>query len=268
MALVLCGGMKRIAEVNERLVPFMAVFYTAGALVILFAHADRILPALLCIFREAFSFSEAAHGFSGYALMRSASWGFQRGIFSNEAGLGSSAVIHASSSEKTPYKQGYWGIFEVFFDTCVICTLTALVLLVTGVAGQTPVGNMPEDAGLALAGTAFADVFGAYGRVFIAFAVTFFAFSSILGWSFYGMRAWEYLFGEKSTGLYRILFAAAALPGALWSADTVLRLSDVFNGCMALPNLVGLSVLSGVAVGLTPGARRSEKVKKTLDNGD
>lgn len=101
----------------------------------------------------------------------------------------------------------------MFFDTCVICTLTALVLLVTGVAGQTPVGNMPEDAGLALAGTAFADVFGAYGRVFIAFAVTFFAFSSILGWSFYGMRAWEYLFGEKSTGLYRILFAAAALPG-------------------------------------------------------
>lgn len=268
VALVLCGGMKRIAKVNERLVPFMAVFYTAGALVILFAHADRILPALLCIFREAFSFSKAAHGFSGYALMRSASWGFQRGIFSNEAGLGSSTVIHASSSEKTPYKQGYWGIFEVFFDTCVICTLTALVLLVTGVAGQTPVGNMPEDAGLALAGTAFADVFGAYGRVFIAFAVTFFAFSSILGWSFYGMRAWEYLFGEKSTGLYRILFAAAALPGALWSADTVLRLSDVFNGCMALPNLVGLSVLSGVAVGLTPEARRSEKVKKALDNGD
>ncbi len=251
VALVLCGGMKRIASANERLVPFMAVFYTVGSLIILLFHADRILPALGDILAGAFSFSGVFHGFSGYALMRSVSLGFKRGIFSNEAGLGSSAVIHAASSETTPYKQGYWGIFEVFFDTCFICTLTALVLLVTGVLEKTPAA-MPEDAGFSLAGQAFADVFGRFGNLFVALAVTFFAFSSILGWSFYGMRAWEYLFGEKSTALYKILFAAAALPGALWSADTVLRISDVFNGCMALPNLVGLLVLSETVISLTP----------------
>ena len=251
-ALVLCGGMKRIAAVSERLVPFMAVFYTAGTLVILVCRADRLLPALALIFKEAFSPTGVFGGFSGYALLRTMSWGFRRGIFSNEAGLGSSTVIHAESTEKVPYKQGYWGIFEVFFDTCVICTLTALVLLVSGVLDGAAYGSFTEDAGLALAGKAFASVFGRFGNMFVAFAVTFFAFSSILGWSFYGMRAWEYLFGKKSLPLYKLLFAAAALPGALWSADTVLRLSDVFNGCMALPNLVGLLVLSETVISLTP----------------
>ena len=166
-------------------------------------------------------------------------------------------MIHAESAEKVPYKQGYWGIFEVFFDTCVICTLTALVLLVSGVLDGAAYGSLTEDAGLALAGKAFASVFGRFGNMFVAFAVTFFAFSSLLGWSFYGLRAWEYLFGKKSLPLYKLLFAAAALPGALWSADTVLRLSDVFNGCMALPNLLGLVVLSETVIRLTPKAKKN-----------
>lgn len=149
-------------------------------------RADRLLPALALIFKEAFSPTGVFGGFSGYALLRTMSWGFRRGIFSNEAGLGSSTVIHAESTEKVPYKQGYWGIFEVFFDTCVICTLTALVLLVSGVLDGAAYGSLTEDAGLALAGKAFASVFGRFGNMFVAFAVTFFAFSSLLGWSFYG----------------------------------------------------------------------------------
>lgn len=261
-ALVLCGGMKRITRANERLVPLMAAFYMIGTLVILACHADKLFPALGQIFREAFSFSGALGGFTGYALMRAISQGFQRGIFSNEAGLGSSTLIHAQSGETTPYQQGYWGIFEVFFDTCVICTLTALVLLVTGVLEHVPQAAVENQAGLSLAGEAFAAVFGRFGKWFVAVAVTFFAFSSILGWSFYGMRAWEYLFGEKSLPVYKILFVSAAFPGAMWSADTVLHLSDVFNGCMALPNLFGLLMLSETVIGLTPHTRAMNAAPK------
>lgn len=256
-ALVLCGGMKRIAAVSERLVPFMAVFYTAGTVIILVCRADRLLPALALIFKEAFSPAGIFGGFTGCALLRTMSWGFRRGIFSNEAGLGSSTVIHAESAEKVPYKQGYWGIFEVFFDTCVICTLTALVLLVSGVLDGVPGGSLAEDAGFALAGKAFASVFGRFGNAFVALAVTIFAFSSLLGWSFYGMRAWEYLFGKKSLPLYKLLFAAAAFPGALWGVETVLRVSDVFNGCMVLPNLLGLVVLSETVIRLTPKIKKN-----------
>ncbi|MGN1120774.1 MAG: alanine/glycine:cation symporter family protein [Eubacteriales bacterium] len=250
-ALVLLGGAGRIARANERLVPFMALFYTAGCMVILAVHADRLLPALCAIFGGAFRWNAAAGGVGGFTLAKAAGWGFKRGIFSNEAGLGSSAAVHAASCETVPARQGLWGLFEVFVDTGVICTLTALVLLTTGVADSS--AGISENAGLSLAVSAFADVFGAFGAGFIALSVTLFAFSSILGWSFYGVRAWEYLFGTKTCALYLFLFAAAAIPGALLRAESILRVSDIFNGFMALPNLAGLLCLTGVVATLTPG---------------
>ena len=260
-ALVILGGAQRVARANERLVPFMALFYTAGSFIILAVYADRILPAFGSIFTQAFCLSAAAHGTAGYALARAVSWGFKRGIFSNEAGLGSSAAIHAASSETVPSKQGYWGIFEVFFDTGVICTLTALVILVTGVS-EKPGVSTAQGAGLSLAVEAFADVFGRFGGYFIAFAVTLFAFSSILGWSFYGVRAWEYVFGTKSICIYKAAFAAAALPGALLGTQEILRVSDIFNGLMALPNLVGLLALVGVVSACTP--KRGERTNRKM----
>lgn len=245
VAFVILGGAERIAKANERLVPFMAALYIGGALVILLVHADRVLPAFGRIFREAFSLRSAAGGAGGMLLARGLTFGLRRGIFSNEAGLGSSATVHAASAETDPAKQGLWGMFEVFFDTGVICTVTALVILTACDAAVIDAAGGAEDGGFSLAVYAFSDVFGCFGGVFIAAAVTLFAFSSLLGWSFYGVRAWEFLFGGRGVGWYRMLFVAAVFFGAFLGTADILRLSDIFNGLMALPNLAGVLLLSG-----------------------
>ena len=249
-AAVVIGGAKRIAGANERLVPFMAAFYIAGCLVILAVRAEYIGDALFSIFSSAFGADAATGGIGGYAVAKSASWGLRRGLFSNEAGLGSSATVHAMSQENNPVKQGFWGMFEVFFDTGVICTLTSLVILTT--TGIPHIGNganganiVGDEAKLGLAVNAFSFVFGNYGGAFVALSVALFAFSSILGWCFYGEKACEYLFGKKITFLYKAVFSASIIPGMMLGADLVMNVSDLFNIFMAVPNLSAVLLMSG-----------------------
>lgn len=260
-ALVILGGITRIAKANERIVPFMAGFYIIGTLVIICMHADMIGPAFASIFSHAFSVKAAAGGIGGAVIKQAITWGFKRGVFSNEAGLGSSVMVHSASNVKEPVTQGLWGIFEVFFDTIIVCTMTALLILTTGVVDLDTGASISGASKLGLATEAFTNSFGTFGGVFMAIAVTLFAFSTVLGWSYYGTKAWEYIFGTKSTFLYKIVFLAVVVIGSVLSADLVIDLSDTFNGLMAIPNLIGVLTLSGTVMAIT-----NNYVKRRLEN--
>ncbi|MCR5829123.1 MAG: sodium:alanine symporter family protein [Lachnospiraceae bacterium] len=249
--LVIIGGLKRIAETNEKIVPFMAVFYILGSIVIVVMNADRLLPALGSIFRGAFNFQAAAGGVGGAVIAKAMTWGFKRGVFSNEAGLGSSVMVHSTSDVKEPVTQGLWGIFEVFVDTIIVCTLTALVILTSGVVDIDTGSSLSGVTKLGLATEAFSESFGSFGGIFIAAAVTLFAFSTCLGWSFYGKKAWEYLFGTKSTIIYKVIFLAAILASSILDTALAIDLSDTFNGLMAIPNLIGVVALCGLVRKIT-----------------
>ena len=238
-AVITLGGLKRITKVNETLVPFMACFYLLGAMTIILLHRDRILPAFSSIFKDAFSREAAAGGLGGTVMKNALSQGFKRGIFSNEAGLGSSVIVHAASSEKEPVVQGFWGIFEVFFDTIILCTLTALLILTSGVT------EASNGTGFDLATKAFTKTFGTPGGIFITVSLFLFAFGTILAWNYYGSKAWEYLFGTHSIFLYKYLYIAVILLGCTMHVDLIIKLSDTFNGLMALPNLIGVLSLTG-----------------------
>lgn len=250
-ALVILGGIQRIARANEKLVPFMAVFYIIGAVAIVVMHFDQVGAAFASIFRNAFSFEAVSGGVGGALIKQAITWGFKRGVFSNEAGLGSSVMVHSASNVKEPVTQGLWGIFEVFFDTIVVCTLTALVILTSGVVDLTTGQSFSGATKLGLTTEAFTNSFGIAGGIFIAVAVTLFAFSTVLGWSYYGTKAWEFLFGTKSTIIDKIVFLAVILAGTTLSADLVIDLSDTFNGLMAIPNLIGVVTLSGMVMAIT-----------------
>lgn len=260
-ALVILGGITRIAKANERIVPFMAGFYIIGTLVIICMHADMIGPAFASIFSHAFSVKAAAGGIGGAVIKQAITWGFKRGVFSNEAGLGSSVMVHSASNVKEPVTQGLWGIFEVFFDTIIVCTMTALLILTTGVVDLDTGASISGASKLGLATEAFTNSFGTFGGVFMAIAVTLFAFSTVLGWSYYGTKAWEYIFGTKSTFLYKIVFLTVVVIGSVLSADLVIDLSDTFNGLMAIPNLIGVLTLSGTVMAIT-----NNYVKRRLKN--
>jgi len=249
--LVIIGGLKRIAETNEKIVPFMAAFYILGSLIIVIMNAGQLIPALGAIFRGAFNMKAAAGGVGGAVIARAMTWGFKRGVFSNEAGLGSSVMVHSTSDVKEPVTQGLWGIFEVFVDTIVVCTLTALVILTSGVVDLESGASMSGVTKLGLATEAFTKSFGSFGGIFIAVAVTLFAFSTCLGWSFYGKKTWEYLFGTKSTIIYKVLFLIAILASSVLDTALAIDLSDTFNGLMAIPNLIGVIALSGLVRKIT-----------------
>lgn len=250
-ALVIIGGLTRIAKANERIVPFMAVFYIIGAFVIVGMNYDKIGPAFASIFTNAFSLNAAAGGIAGAAIKQAVTWGFKRGVFSNEAGLGSSVMVHSASNVKEPVTQGLWGIFEVFFDTIIVCTLTALVILTGGVVDISTGESLSGATKLGLATEAFTVNFGTFGGIFVAVAVTLFAFSTVLGWSYYGTKAWEYLFGTKATVIYKVIFVAAILASTVLDASLAIDLSDTFNGLMAIPNLIGVITLSGTVMAIT-----------------
>ena len=250
-ALVIIGGISRIASANERIVPFMAVFYIAGSLAIIVKNGGMVVPAFGAIFKGAFSMRAAAGGVGGAVIKQAVTWGFKRGVFSNEAGLGSSVMVHSASNVKEPVTQGLWGIFEVFFDTVIVCTMTALLILTSGIVDLETGASISGSTKLGLATEAFTATFGAFGGIFIAVAVTLFAFSTVLGWSYYGTKAWEYLFGTKATVVYKVLFLAVVIIGSTISADLVIDLSDTFNGLMAIPNLIGVLTLSGTVVAIT-----------------
>ena len=261
VALVIMGGIKRIASVTEKIVPFMAITYIIGALVVIFSNITAIPGAFASIFGNAFNLPSMGGGVVGFTIMVAMKRGISRGVFSNEAGLGSSVMVHSASDVKEPVVQGMWGIFEVFADTIIVCTMTALTILCSGVYDFTLYesaaveGVSLADAGLlsgvALTSAAFESVFGALGNKFISIAVMLFAFSTILGWSYYGERAVEYLFGLKAVPVYKVIFILIIFIGCNASLQLVVDISDTFNGFMALPNLIAITLLSKQVVEMT-----------------
>ncbi len=244
---VILGGLKRVAATTEKLVPFMVVLYFIGTAIIIIMHISMIPEIFSAIFRGAFSVKAAAGGGFGYGLALAMKMGFKRGVFSNEAGLGSSVMVHSSSNVKEPVRQGMWGIFEVFADTIIVCTLTALTVLSSGVVDLTTgeLTELGESVGSSsFVSTAFSNVFGPAGAVFIALAILLFAYSTVLGWSHYGTTACHYLFGEKAVWPYRIIFVIIVLAGSVMTAQLAWDISDTFNGLMMLPNLIGVLALS------------------------
>ena len=250
-AVILLGGLKRVAAVAERLVPAMALLYIVGALTVVGVHITAVPAALAAIVKGAFGLRAAGGGIVGYGLSQAVTWGFKRGAFSNEAGLGSSVMVHAASNVKEPVQQGMWGIFEVFADTMVVCTLTALVVLTSGFVDLDTGRIAAGAAGSALVGQAFDAVFGTLGSKLIAVCILLFAYSTALGWSCYGCKAVEYLFGAGAGAFYRVLFVALMPLGAVMRLDLAWTLSDTFNGLMMLPNLIGVIALSGTVVRIT-----------------
>ena len=257
IGLVIVGGIQRIGKVSEMLIPLISVFYLVGSLIALALHAEAIPSALVEIWNGAFHPAQIGAGVLGYTVSSALRFGFARGVFSNEAGLGSATIAHAATSETDPVRQGFWGIFEVFADTVVVCTLTALVILTSGAMSD------PSLDGEALIGAAFAVSFGSFGRIFIAISVLLFAVASIIGWSYYGESCVRYLSGERISLLfiYRVVFLFLVVVGATIQLRLVWNAADVLNGLMAVPNLIGV-------VGLTPVVcqeiRRFQKEEKRL----
>lgn len=250
-AIVIIGGLKRIASVAEKLVPFMAIVYILGALVIFFANIDQAGAVFTAIFKGAFGLRAVGGGIVGSGVKMALTWGMKRGVFSNEAGLGSSVMVHSSSNVKEPVRQGMWGIFEVFADTMIVCTLTAFAVLSSGLIDLNTGAVLSDASGSALVGQAFSTIFGSLGPAFIAIAILLFAFSTVLGWSHYGSKAWEYLFGVKSVILYKTVFVLMIFIGCIMNLSLAWDLSDTFNGLMAIPNLIGVIALSPIVVKIT-----------------
>ncbi|MBQ6847907.1 MAG: sodium:alanine symporter family protein [Clostridia bacterium] len=257
-AVITLGGLKRIANVAEKIVPFMVVLFVLGSLAIICVNYSAIIPAFKAIFVNAFKPEAFVGGSLGSAIMLAAQQGFKRGVFSNEAGLGSSVMVHSNSNIKEPVKQGMWGIFEVFADTMVVCTMTALVVLTSGGLNggvfNAQTGAIAEGyTDATLVGGAFNTIFpwGGIGAKFIAIAMFLFAFTTVLGWSHYGSKAWEYLFGAKTTFIFRIIHVCTVIFGAMLTSSLAWDISDTFNGLMMLPNLIGVVVLLPLVVKIT-----------------
>lgn len=245
VALILLGGVKRIGQVTEKLVPFMALLYIVLAVgIVLFKI--QVLPSVFkAIFEGAFKPAAVTGGAVG-SLFMSMKKGVSRGIFSNEAGLGTGSIAHACADTRKPVKQGMFGIFEVFTDTIVICTLTALVIL----CSQVPVGY-GQAAGAELTIRGFISVYGNWVSVFTAVAMCCFAFSTILGWGLYGARCIEFLFSEKVIKPFMVAYSLVAILGATADLGLMWNIAETFNGLMAIPNLIALFLLSGTVVKLT-----------------
>jgi len=278
LALIILGGIKSIGKTTAILVPFMSLIFIVMSLIVILTNANMIGSAFSLIFGNMFSIRSAVSGVGGYMIARITQQGIMlivqkglaRGIFSNEAGLGSSVIAHSASVTREPVKQGFWGIFEVFFDTFVICTLTALVILVTfgnesGMANVLYASKtLPDGSVVALyADTtvsmmAFANNFGLFGKIVYSVILPLFAFTTIVAWSYYGEKSVDFLFrkaGEKcrkiARTVFKVLYVLLVIVASLISGDLVWAISDTFNGLMALPNLVGLVIMSGLVAKLT-----------------
>ncbi len=259
-ALIVLGGLKRIAAFAEKIVPFMVVLFVVGGLIIIGVNYANIVPAFKAIFVNALNFKAAAGGAIGVAIVQ----GFKRGVYSNEAGLGSSVMVHANSNIKEPVKQGMWGIFEVFADTMVVCTMTALIVLTSGVYDLGTNTALTGDA--TMVADAFNSVFGFanIGGRFIAIAILLFAFTTVLGWDHYGSKAWEYLFGTKTVKLYKVIHLVMIMCGALMTSSLAWDISDTFNGLMMIPNLIGVIALSGTVFAITKNYVDRKKKNKDI----
>ena len=241
-AAVLFGGIQRIGAVTEKFIPFMSALYIIFTVIVIGANIGNIIPALKLIVVSAFNPQAVLGAGSGILLKNAVVWGLRRSAFSNEAGLGSAAIAHAAAQTEGPVQQGLFGIFEVFMDTIVICTLTALTIISSGI--EIEFGTVP---GSALITAAFATVFGdKIAALFVAFCLMMFAYSTILGWSLYGTRCTQYLFGIKASKVYQFIFIAIVIVGCVSPIEAVWNLADTFNGLMAIPNFIALFALSPV----------------------
>lgn len=245
IAMILLGGIKRIGQVTEKLVPFMALLYILLGLGVILLNIQNIPSVFVSIFKGAFQPSAVTGGIIG-SMFLSIKKGVSRGIFSNEAGLGTGSIAHACADTKKPVKQGMFGIFEVFTDTIVICTLTALVILCSGV----PI-TYGEAAGAELTILGFTSTYGNWVSIFTAIAMCCFAFSTALGWGLYGARCIEFLFSEKVIKPFMVVYALVAILGATANLGLMWNIAETFNGLMAIPNLIALFLLSGTVVRLT-----------------
>ncbi len=250
-ALILLGGLKRIANFAEKVVPFMVVLFVAGSLIVLGINYKFIGAAFAAIFKYAFSVPAVIGAAGGTIIKTVVTQGCKRGVFSNEAGLGSSVMVHSNTNVIEPVRQGLWGIFEVFADTMIVCTMTALVVLTSGFINLETGALADGLSDATLVAKSFANVFGIWGERFIAIAILLFAFTTVLGWDHYGTKAWEYLFGTKSVKAYKVIHLVTIMCGALLTSSLAWDISDTFNGLMMVPNLIGVIALSGLVLKIT-----------------
>lgn len=258
---VILGGIGRIGRFSEGLVPCMALFFLGGGLIVLWQNAAAIPGALADIMVSAFTPKAAIGGGLGYSVGTAMRYGVARGVFTNEAGMGSSAMAHAASNVKDSAEEGMWGIFEVFIATIAVCSITALVILTTGVYQPDAAleairtGTVTDVMlGAPLSSAAFSTVFGSFGGIFVSICLLLFAFTSLLGWSYYGERGLSYLTGnDRGRGIYRVIFLVMVVLGSVGDLSSVWQLADIFNGLMALPNLIALLLLTPEALSLLRG---------------
>lgn len=238
---IIFGGLKSIAKVTSKLIPFMAVFYICISMVIICMNIQAIPDAISLIIKDAFTGSAAVGGFAGSTIMMAMQNGVARGIFSNEAGLGSAPIAAAAAKTNYPSEQGLISMTGTFIDTIIVCSMTGLVLVLTGVWSG-------EYSGAAMTSAAFVQGFGNIGSILLTISLVLFAFTTILGWNYYGERACVYLFGVKGITPYRIIFITMIALGVFLKLDVIWILADIVNGLMAIPNLIALVALSGVVV--------------------
>ena len=253
VGIVILGGVRRIGLFATALVPFMCVVYIAAALVVLVVNASAIPAAFATIFSEAFTGTAAVGGFAGSTMMLAMQFGVARGVFSNEAGLGTAGIAQAAGTTNCAVRSGLIGMLGTFIDTLIVCTMTGLAIVCTGVWTT-------GAKGASLSAAAFEQAMPGYGGSILSISLVIFAFTTILGWSYYGEKCWIYLLGKKTVIPYRILWVAAVMLGAIAKLDFVWLMADVLNGLMAIPNLISLLLLSSVVVKLTQ--EYFEKLKK------
>ena len=253
VAVVVLGGVKRIGQVTSLLVPFMSVFYVAAGVVVILMRITDLPGVLGSIFTSAFSLEAVGGGVFGYAIMVAMKNGFARGVFSNEAGLGSAPIAHAASSAEEPAEQAIWGVFEVFFDTIIICSITAFTVLLSGFELGADALAAYASKGAAAVAAFNAILPGTLGGTIIQLSLIFFALSTILSWSYYGERCWGYLCKDNKVvaSIYKVVFVLFCIVGATGSGQLMWDISDTLNGAMAIPNLIALILLSGAVANIT-----------------
>ena len=242
IAFFIFGGIEKISDVSTKIVPFMAILYILASITVLALHWEQLLPTLALVFKSAFTPAAAVGGFTGATVQQSIQRGIARGVFSNESGLGSAPIAAAAAKSDNPVEQGLISMTGTFIDTLIICTLTGLTILVTG---QWSVEGL---AGAPLTQAAFATVFGQPGALALTLSLVLFAYTTILGWSYYGERCIEFLFGTKSILPYRLVFVAMVALGGFLKLDLIWTIADIVNGLMALPNLIALLALSPIII--------------------
>ena len=264
VAIVVLGGVKRIGQVTSYLVPFMAIFYILAGIVLILMSIPELPAAFGAIFKGAFSLKSVGGGIFGYVIMQAMKQGFARGVFSNEAGLGSAPIAHAASSTEEPAEQAMWGVFEVFVDTIIICTITGLAIILSGV--YTTAGGLDAFASKGAAAVAAFNAIlpGTIGGIIIQISLIFFALSTIISWSYYGERCWGYLSRDSKVVnlIYKVIFVLVCIVGATGSGTLMWDISDTLNGLMSIPNLVALLALSGVVAKITKDYFDKDKLAK------